>query len=45
MKLPVASLSITLNEIPNHFAVAIELGNCKQKCAVYYARYVRRYKL
>ena len=33
MKLPVASLSITLNEIPNHFAVAIELGNCKQKCA------------
>lgn len=32
MKLPVVSISVTLNEIPNHIAVAIELGNCKQKC-------------
>lgn len=32
MKLPVISISITLNEIPEHIAVAIELGNCKQKC-------------
>lgn len=32
MKLPVVSISLTLNEIPDHIAVAIELGNCKQNC-------------
>lgn len=32
MKLPVINISVSLNEIPNHIAVAVELGNCKQKC-------------
>lgn len=32
MKLPVVSISLTLNEIPDHLAVAIELGNCKRNC-------------
>lgn len=32
MKLPVVSVSLSLNEIPSHIAVAVELGNCKQHC-------------
>lgn len=32
MKLPVVSVTLSLNEIPTHLAVAVELGNCKQKC-------------
>lgn len=32
MKLPVVSIAVSLNEIPDHIAIAIELGNCKQKC-------------
>lgn len=32
MKLPVVSVSLSLNEIPNRLAVAVEMGNCKQKC-------------
>ena len=32
MKLPVVNITVTLNELPNHIAVAIEMGNCKQRC-------------
>lgn len=32
MKLPVLDVSVSLNEIPDHVAVTIELGNCKQGC-------------
>lgn len=32
MKLPVLNISVSLNEIPDKIAVAVELGNCKQHC-------------
>lgn len=32
MKLPVVNITISLNEIPDYIAVAIEFGNCKQRC-------------
>ena len=32
IKLPVTNITVSLNELPNHIAVAIELGNCKQRC-------------
>lgn len=33
MKLPVLNVSVSLNEIPDHLAVTIELGNCKMGCS------------
>lgn len=32
MKLPVVNVTLSLNEIPSHIAVAVEMGNCKQRC-------------
>lgn len=32
MKLPVVNITVSLNEIPDHIAVAIEIGNCMQRC-------------
>lgn len=32
MKLPVVNVTVSMNELPNHIAVAVEFGNCKQKC-------------
>lgn len=32
MKLPIVDVTVSMNEIPDHIAVAIEFGNCKQKC-------------
>lgn len=32
MKLPVLNVSISLNEIPDKIAIAVEIGNCKQHC-------------
>lgn len=32
MKLPVVNVTVSMNELPNYIAVAVEFGNCKQKC-------------
>lgn len=32
IKLPVVNITVSLNEIPDHIAVAIELGNCNRRC-------------
>ena len=32
LKLPVVNITVSFNEIPDHIAVAIELGNCNRRC-------------
>lgn len=32
IKLPVVNITVSVNEIPDHIAVAIELGNCSRHC-------------
>lgn len=32
IKLPVVNITVSLNEIPDHVAVAIEIGNCTRRC-------------
>lgn len=32
IKLPVANVTVSLNEIPDHVAIAVELGNCTRHC-------------
>lgn len=32
LKLPVVNITVSMNEIPDHIAIAIELGNCNRRC-------------
>ena len=42
LKLPIASIGITLTEIPDKVAVYLEIGNCKNNCAGCHSDHLRK---
>lgn len=42
LKLPVVNITISMNEIPDHIAVAIELGNCSRRCKGCHSEWCRK---